>query len=55
MAQHKNELSIREGLLEPSRQCNAMAADLSCGMKVLFTLLMNKPRSAIAQQANIVI
>ena len=28
MAQHNNELSIREGLLELSRQCNAMAAEL---------------------------
>ena len=28
LAQHNDELSIREGLLELSRQCNAMAAEL---------------------------
>jgi len=55
MAQHKDELSIREGLLELSRQCNAMAAELELRQEGLFTLLMNKPPSSIAQEANIVL
>ena len=55
MAQHKDELSIREGLLELSRQCNAMVAELELLQEGLFTLLMNIPLSSIAQEANIVL